>query len=158
MTLRVNSLDKHVQTDVIYDTAKYTSMNKDECTTSDSPTSILLGCICSFISFIVLLICRFIIMYGYPDTMYIQFHLNLSGMDPLTPDTTTTYQVRTFDEIDPIITMRYTSCDINDETQLIEDSYQDHPYGQSLMNWMEAISHYGQVCTVAFRRHAWYRV
>ena len=79
-------------------------------------------------------------MYQYPDAIYLEFQSQLS-------DSTDTYQVRNFDTIYPIITMRYTSCNINDQT-IEPQSYQNDMFGQSLAIWIECIVYYGMVCVV----------
>ena len=146
----------------IEDTEKQTLLQMDENVTvasldselerkrKDKPLSmwlILLGHISIFIAFIILLISRFIIMYQYPNAIYLEFHLQLSEIEELTPDTTDTYQVKNFDTLYPIITMRYTSCNINDQ-RLEPQSYQDSVYGHPLAIWMETIADYGMVCVM----------
>ena len=88
------------------------------------------GLISIFIAFIILLISRFIIMYQYPDAIYLEFHLQLSERYIASENSYTIY---------PIITMRYTSCNINTGV-----------YGQSLAIWIDSIAYYGMVCIMCF--------
>ena len=98
-------------------------------TTKDIGSLIMiLGSLCLLTAFILLLFARIIINNRYPDTEYIQYHLQLSQIEFITSELDDTDdRTQRSSVIYRVITMSYSLCDIDDQA-IDAQSYQSITY------------------------------